>query len=503
MVFRAALVTAFLLTAQLEATANEKLRIGVTALPPAYGNPFTAMGLPGGLTWQQLFDGLTRLDESGKINGALAESWERIDQLTWRFHLRRDAGYSNGVPFDAYKAKAVFDWLLSDQGRVSVVGNELRGLEEVSAGGRYELILRTSRPDPILHKRLTVVMMVEPEAWRTLGPKAYAQQPIGTGSYVLKSWQNINGAAELVENIHSWRRPHVPRVEIFPLRDHASRFQAAISKQLHIAQSMRPEELAVFRKRGFEVTVDPAKQIIGFAFDTEGHPNSPIALRSVRQAINYAVDKKAISEIITSGMHEPASQAATPGVFGYNPNVKPYPYDPDRARALLAEAGYPEGFKFSATIVIGTYSNDVEIYQKVQQDLEEVGIDLTMESTVFSDWIQQYVLGQWRTEAFSLAWNTTPYNDPIRPMTYFSCKKSRPFFCEPSMMPLLERAATEMDTNAREEILKTLQAEFHKEAPSLFLLEYGHIWVSAQYLSGFALADRAPRLDKVRFTTQE
>lgn len=481
------------------AVAADVLRVGVTSLPPAYGNPFTAMGLPGGLTWQQLFDGLTRLDESGNLSPALAEDWQLVDPLTWHFKLRQDAGFSNGVPFDAEKAKAVFDWLLSDEGRISVVGNELRGLAEVSVAGPFELIFRTSQPDPILPKRLTIVMMVEPGAWKALGPKAFARQPIGTGSYFVKTWQNINGAAELIENVYSWRRPHIATVEIFPLQDHAARFQAAISKQLHLAQSIRPEELDIFQERGFEVTVDSAKQIIGIAFDVVGHPDSPIADKRVRQAINYAVDKDAISEIITYGAHRPASQGAAFGGFGYNPDVKPYPYDPEKARALLAEAGYANGVSLTATIVIGTYANDVEIYQKVQQDLAAAGIKLTIEATVFSDWIQQYVTGKWRTEAFSLAWNTTPYNDPIRPMDYFSCKKARPFFCSQAMMPLLERTATEMQPAAREQMLKDLQVRYHDEAPSLFLLEYGHIWVSSEDVTGFALSDRSPLLHRIKF----
>lgn len=483
--------------------APEALRVGVTSLPPAYGNPFTAIGLPGGLTWQQLFDGLTRLDASGNVAGALAEEWELTDPLTWRFRLRRDAVYSNGVPFDGGRAKRVFDWLLSDEGRNSVVGNELRGVAGVTLAGPYELIFRTRRPDPILPKRLTIVMMVEPQAWRERGPEAYARRPVGTGSYVLKSWQNLNGAAELVKNVHSWRPPHIKTVEMFPLQDHAARFQAAISRQLHVAQSMRPEELDIFRERGFEVTVDASKQIIGIAFDVVGHPESPIADERVRQAINYAVDKDAISRIITYGIHRPASQGAAPGVFGYNPEVEPYPYDPRKAGALLREAGYPDGFSFTATIVIGNYANDVEIYQKVQQDLAAVGVKMTIEATVFSDWIRQYVTGTWRTAAFSLAWNTTPYNDPIRPMDYFSCKKARPFFCDRSMMPALERAATELETAERERILKELQASFHARAPSLFLLEYGHIWVSSGDVTGFVLRDRAPQLHRMKFETAD
>jgi peptide/nickel transport system substrate-binding protein len=461
-------------------------------------NPYTAMGAPSVVTWQQLFDGLTRIDEAGDVAAALATEWHLIDAYTWRFQLRENVQYSNGERFDAAAAKEVFDWLLSDAGRLTPVGNELRGLAQVSILGRHELVITTRQPDPILPNRLALVMMVEPKTWAELGPKAFGQKPVGTGPYMLKTWRNRNGAAELLENRLGWSLTHIRTVELFPLHDHAARFQAAISKQLHLSQSMRPEEIEVFRERGFDAMVDPSKQIIGIAFDVVGHPESPVADRRVRQAINIAVDTSTISEIITYGKHSPASQGAAPGVFGYNPDVKPYPYDPAKARTMLAGAGYPDGFSINATIVMGTYANDVEIYQQVQQDLAKVGINLVLESTLFSDWLRQYVSGKWRTEAFSLAWNTAPYHDSIRPMDYFSCGKAIPFYCNPSMMPAIENAATEMRPKEREQALQDLQLRFHNEAPSLYLLEYGHIWVSSNEVSGFAMANGAPQLYKLR-----
>ena len=486
-----------------QAAERQTLRIGITSLPPTYGNPYGATGLPGALTWQQIYDGLTELDENGHVRGALSTGWELVDPFTWRFHLRKNVHYSNGMPFDARKAKAVFDWLQSDVGRITIVGNEIKVIDKVTASGEYELVIHTRQPDPILPNRLGIVMMVEPGIWRDEGPGAYSRKPVGTGSYVIDTWQNMNGAAKLVANPYAWRPPHIPVVEIFPLNDHASRFQAAISRQLDLAQSIRPEEIDIFKKRGFDVYVDQTKQIIGLAFDVVGHPNSPISDKRVRQALNYAVDKRAISKFITYGTHPPASQGAAPGVFGYNNSLSPYPYDPEKARDLLVEAGYPDGFSMSATVVIGTYANDVEIYQKVQQDLAAINVSITIHSTIFSDWIQQYIKGKWQTEAFSLAWNATPYNDAIRPMEYFSCKKSRPFFCKKSMMKELDRAATELDPKKREQILFDLQRKFHEEAPQLFLLEYGHIWVASQEITGFSLRDRVPPLNEIQFSEKQ
>ncbi len=497
--FAATLIIVVIGLAAYSSARAETLRVGLSELPAAYGNPYTAIGLPGTLVWLQLFDGLTKIDASGKLAPALAEDWEMIDPTTWLYRLRDDVSYADGTTFDANKAEAVFDWLLSEAGRSTIVGSAISSISEVKAQSPRELIIRTHNPDPILPNRLTIVMMVEPGAWLDLGDKAFAQNPVGTGSYVIGQWRNSNGAAELQANDQSWRAPKVRTIELLPLTDHAARFQAAISKQLHVAIALKPDEFDALRRRGFRIVVDPTKQIIGLAFDVEGKKTGPLANMRVRQALNYAVDKAAISKVISKDTWPPAGQGAAPGVFGFNPEVKAYPYDPELAKQLLEEAGYATGFKMTATVVIGTYANDAEIYQKVQQDLAAIGVKLTLRATVFSDWIQQYVSGNWRTDAFSLAWNTTPYGDAIRPMEYFSCIKPNPFFCDQSMLPLIKRANIELDRAQRELQLFELQRQFHDKAPQLFLLEYGHIWAVSEKLSGFALHDRVPQFHDVMF----
>ena len=340
-------------------------------------------------------------------------------------------------------------------------------------------------------------MMVEPQAWRELGRQGFSRTPVGTGSYLLTDWQNRNGAVVLTANPYAWRPPGISRVEMYPLRDHASRLQASLSGQLDITMSLRPEQLDIFRRRGFTVHADILRQILAFAFDVSGHPDSPIADVRVRQALNYAIDRRAISEDILQGFAPPASQGSAPNVFGHNPRIKPYPHDPEKARALLAEAGYPQGFSTEVQVVTGTYPNDLEIFAKLQQDLAAVGIDMAFRRVLFSDWIRQFFQGAWRTELFTMAWNTAPHNDALRPMEQYSCLKTRPFFCDETLRAKLVAAGREMDTGRREALLQELALEFRRRAPSLLLLEYGHMWVVAPGLSGFRVRTRAPELYRV------
>ena len=476
------------------------LRVAVTLMPASYGDPFRTLGVPGDWVWRQIFDPLTESDDEGRIVPLLAESYENLGPNTWRFVLREGVRYANGRPFNAFSAKEVFDWLISDEGQATVVGWEMRRVSEVEAPDARTLIFTTWEPDPVLPNRLTSAMMVEPQAWREMGRHGFSRTPVGTGSYLLTDWQNRNGAVVLTANPYAWRPPGISRVEMYPLRDHASRLQAALSGQLDIIMSLRPEQLDVFRARGFVVHADILRQILAFAFDVTGHPDSPIADVRVRQALNYAIDRRAISEDILQGFAPPASQGSAPNVFGHNPRIKPYPYDPRRARALLAEAGYPQGLSLGVQVVVGTYPNDLEIFAKLQQDLAAVGVDMAFRRVLFSDWIRQYFQGAWRTELFTLAWNTAPHNDALRPMEQYSCLKTRPFFCDETLRAGLVAAGREMDIRRRKALLQELALEYRRRAPSLLLLEYGHMWVVAPGLSGFRVRTRAPQLYRVERT---
>ncbi len=493
-------VLTWLATGTASAVDDRPLKVGIPAFPASFGNPFTATGLPSTQIWDHIFDGLTELGADGLPAPSLAVSWELETPTRWVFQLRRDVRFANGKPFHAPAAKRVFDWLLSERGRATLLGNELRSLVKVTVRDKYALVLETARPDPILPNRLIVIMMVEPDSWEALGIKGFSRQPIGTGSYRLSTWQSAGGAAILLANPHAWRPPKIRRVEIYHLAEHATRMQAALSRQLDVVGNLRPEQLSFLRERGYRVQVDPGTQVLTITFDTVGQKASPFRDRRVRQALNLAVDKDTIARVITSGTTRPAGQGAGPATFGYNPDVKPYPYEPDRARELLAEAGYGDGLSFTAQVVLGTYANDMEIFQQVQQNLAAVGVDVRLESIIFADWLRQYIFNEWRSEAFSLAWNSLPYNDAMRPMEYFSCQKAHPFFCTQSITRGLQIAATEMDPQRRAQALFDLQRIYHDEAPSLFLVEMGHIWVYSNQISGFELRNRVPILAAIDFT---
>jgi peptide/nickel transport system substrate-binding protein len=449
----------------------DALRVAVTELPPSLGNPFGANGTPSTIVWYALFDALTRLDADGGLRPALALEWFNDDPLTWRFELRPGVTYTNGRVFDAEAAAAVLRWLTeTDAGLGTVVGNEVRNIESVEAIDADTLVVRTEAPDAILPRRMSAVLMVEPDVWAELGPDEFARAPVGTGPYRLETWGGGARTAVAVAHPASWREPVFDRIEWTQLPDAAVRVQALLSDEVDVAY-VGPEDAERLRERGQGVISAPALGVMSVALITETETPTPLDDVRVRRALNLAVDKQAITEIVLGGRTVPSGQPASQHTFGYNPEVEPYPYDPARARALLAEAGYPDGFPLTIDVVVGSAAGDTEMYQLVAQYLEDVGIRVRLRSRPFSAWLRTYLSGDWESDAFGLTWNATPYNDVLRPMEYFSCAKANPFFCDPELHDRVLEAAATLDDGERGALLRALAEDYHEAAPAIFLVE--------------------------------
>ncbi|MFL6118435.1 ABC transporter substrate-binding protein [Actinophytocola sp.] len=458
------------------------LRVGVQTLPPGQGNPFSAVGSPSIYTWSPMFDALTVVNANGEPAPALARKWASTSRTTWTFTLRSGLRFSDGEKLDAAAVVATFDYLHSDPGRATVVGKELLTLSASRAVSATEVEFTTAAPDPILPNRIATMYIVAPKAWAERGPGGFAASPVGSGSYQVESWNP--GKVTFTGFNGSWRRPVVPRLEITEIGEPAARLQALQSGQLDLVLGLSPDQQARITAAGATVQVTPAPQVMSLAFVTT-RGSTPLSDRRVRQALNYAVDKNSIVDNVMAGLGRPASQGATPGAFGYAEDVKPYPYDPAKARRLLAEAGVGSGFALPAEVVVGTYPADAEIYQAMAADLAKVGVRVTLRQVQFAAWLDKYTKGTWDTPAFGLSWNTAPILDASRPYALFSCAKTPAFFCDEAVMPLQAKASTEFDTGRRATLLADLARAAHDNPPSLLLVEQIDLNATAGGVKGY------------------
>jgi len=492
------LFLSIILSCAVTAIAQEKiLRMSDISLPPSFGNPFAAIGLPSSTLWFAMFDALVRTDESGELEPALALRWTLIDPTRWRFYLRPGVFFSNGESFNAETVAATMAWLKSDDGKRMVIANELKGVRRAEVVDSLTIDMITDQPDAILPKRLTAVPIVARDAWAKLGVDRFALEPVGTGPFVLADWGRQTARAVLKANHSSWRPPIIDELHFLQQPDMTTRIQALMSGQVDLINTITPDVVPEVQARGFTIKVSQTPQVFSLAFNTVSDPNGAVGDVRVRRALNYAVNKEAIAGVAMMGLMTPASQGASPVTFGYNPSLNPYTYDPEKAKALLAQAGYGSGLELEAEVVVGAAPGDNLMFSLVQQDLRAIGVNIVIRGTVFSDWLRKYLAGTFEADMFGLSWNGAPYYDAVRAMEYFSCAKVSYFFCEPNIMPELLATGRIFDTEERRYSLQTLAGKFRDLAPAIFLIEISDIAVLSPVVRNFRVRTRVPVYEEI------
>jgi peptide/nickel transport system substrate-binding protein len=373
-----------------------------------------------------------------------------------------------------------------------VIGNELRGVTSARAVADRVLEIETRDPDPILPKRMVGALMVEPGAWNRLGPDGFALQPVGTGPYLLEAWDQRTRRVRATINRYSWRTAaHFTRLEFVELPEAAARTQALLSRDVDISL-VEIEEVDRLEARGYAVIAAPAMSVMSLAFITERSTAGPLQDVRVRQALNLAVDRQTIARTLLRGFGRGAGQPATTMSFGHDPDLQPYPYDPQRARTLLLEAGYPRGFAFTADVLINSFPADTLIYQSMAYYLRQIGVDVTLRVITFPQYLRNLQGNTFAGDAFGASWNSAPYNDVTRPMESFSCNRPRPFFCDRALAAELKAASRILADDTRLTALRKLARSYREAAPALFLVEQVDLYAHAPGIANTRLRNRVP-----------
>lgn len=453
------------------APAETVLKVARNAAPPSLGNPFTSVGQPGSGVWSALFDSLTLIGQDGILRPGLAVSWETTSDTRWLFKLRKDVTFHNGAPMTADSVAAILEYLRSPAGRRFYVSTEVDTISGIDIIDAETIAIETHTPDAILPKRMALIAIPEPNAWQALGPEGFAQAPIGTGSFKLRDWGQATGRMIFDADPKSWRAPKdIDVLELWTVADATSRVQALITGQVDVLEAVSIDDVEQLEIAGFKIWSFGGAQVSSIAFRTIGNPDSPLQDARVRQALNYAVNRAVIADVLFGGKAEPASQGASPGTFGYDPSLEPIPYAPEQAKALLEDAGYGDGFSMTIEVLTGFSTIDTLLYQQVAQDLRAVGVDVTVRTPPFATWLRKFQSNEWGdTDGFSLMWDSGAYADAIRPVRNFSCAKAVPFFCDDSIMPLIEETDRIMNVADRERHLRTVMRRMRDISPALLL----------------------------------
>lgn len=344
----------------------------VVALPYALQTLDPAVGgnLRGDLSIiASIYSPLTRLDADGKLIGVLAKSWEQASDTTWVFDLRDDVAFSNGVPFDASVVKWNIERILSAE-KPSWIVASMKAVEKVEVLSPTRVSFTLKAPDIEFPRRLAGIFYLEPEWAKTHNP---AIEALGTGPYKLVSY-NPEGTVSLEANERFFGAPApFAKAQFRVVVDAAAKINGLKSGEIDAAAVIAPQDLAQLETSGnLVVGVRPSTRVQIVRFNTN---IKPLNDARVRRALNYAIDKEAITKALFKGLVEPArSQIITSFHEGYNADLSAWPYDPQKARDLLAEAGYPDGFDVEMVFGKGTYVGGEQAAQIIASQLAAVGV---------------------------------------------------------------------------------------------------------------------------------
>lgn len=452
----------------VEAQTGSALRIGIAALPPGLGNPHSAAGFPALFVWPAVFDTLVTINGEGKLVPALATEWTAEPPLRWRLQLRTGVAFSNGEPFDAEAVAYTINDLVSAEGRAQAAFRDARTIASASVLDMQTVLIETHVPDASLPGKLAGIRMLPPRYHAQAGGVAFAVKPIGTGPFVVSQWRGDR--IDLLKNANAWRPAAIDRLSFLPIPEAASRVQALLSGAIDIALNVNPEDRAVIEAAGLRTVLTSRAAILVLQFILERE--SPLRDPRVRKAINLAVDRVQITQVLLAGIAEPATQFTVPQALGFDPASPPLIVDRDAARALMKDAGYERGFTLPMAMALGSSPNDTSVFQQVAADLAQIGIDMIVRPVPLAQFNRLLFEGQWGDSlAFAFHYGSLPSLESTVALRYASCAWNKPYVCDRETSAMIERADATFDIDQRRTLLQAIQRRLLQELPALPLNE--------------------------------
>ncbi len=343
-------------------------------------DPTFSVHTPSRNVYGLIFDALVHRNRQLALEPRALERWERVDPTTWKLVVRKGIRFHNGEPLDALAVKFTFD-VVTDKEK-SQAAALFRPVRAVNVVDPYTLTLTTDGPFGFLMDRLAdVVFVVPPKYYAEKGRNGFVAAPVGTGPYRYKSWTR-GDAVVVVPHADYWgRKPKFHEVAFKPVLEPSTRVAAILSGRADIVSDVPTSQAQLLRNRpNVAISVSTMPDVIHVGL----RPTRPaLKDRRVRQALNYAVNKEAIVQRLLHGYGEPVGQPVPPVVFGHDPAVPPYPHDPERARALLKEAGFERGFEATMEVGEGRIESAKSVAEAVAGDLRAVNVAVSIRQYEF------------------------------------------------------------------------------------------------------------------------
>jgi peptide/nickel transport system substrate-binding protein len=387
----------------------------ITSMDPHYHNLTPNTGAAG-----MVFNTLVATDSRSRLQPGLAESWRPVDESTWEFKLRPNVRFHNGNAFTAEDVAFTLERVPNVPNSPSSFAQFVRAIKSVEIVDPLTIRLRTEGPYPLLPNDLIGVMILDKETHQNVTTEDFnsGRAMIGTGPFRFVSYRS--GDRLVVErNDDYWgEKPHWQRVQYRMLTGDAPRTSALLAGDVDVIDQVPTSDLARLRQdQRFSVQETVGLRLIYLALDQtreDGTPfvtgpngekldRNPLRDPRVRRALSMAIDRQAVSARVMEDATVPTGQIMAAGTFGYVADLAAPPADANAARRLLAEAGFPNGFRISLHGPNDRYMNDARIIQAVGQMWTRIGVRTQVEAQPFTTFIARAGRGETSAHLMGLA----------------------------------------------------------------------------------------------------
>ncbi len=467
--FRLPAVAGVTLAALLASTAHaQTIRVANLDAPVNRGEP-SGSSYQHTYTWEAMLDAMTTVEGDGSPGPRLALSWENKSPTTWVFKLRPGVTFHAGTAFNADAIVSAITYMNSDAGKTTMpsIQGTLRYITKATKLDDMTVEITTETPNPIVPAEIAALRIVDPKAFAELGRENFGSKPSGTGPFRVTSWDNTK--VEMVRFDGGVRKAKASGIQMYFMPETPTRVQAFGSGQVDIAFGVGADAKSSIQNAGGKLNAGPAPSVsVGVINMGKG---GWTADKRVRQAFNHAIDKS-FAQTLLGGYTQAASQPASKTVNGFQADIKPYAYDTAKAKALLSEAGFPNGL--NVTWEVTTNNADLSnVNQYVAQQLAAVGVKVDLKIISLPDLVARaQATKQPEGEMHTFNYGANPSNDMMRSVNAFhSCKARQKWACLPEAEDTIAAVNSEFDTKKRAEGLRKIAQIYHDQAPVIWLYE--------------------------------
>jgi peptide/nickel transport system substrate-binding protein len=435
---------------------------------------------------RHIYDTLFYRDRDMKLIPQLAESYQFVNDVTWIIKLRKVIKFHNGETFNAEAVKFTIDFAL-DPANKALTNPLVNRIERVEIIDDYTVKITTKVPYVTMPENLMELYIAPPKLAKGKGMTYLTQHPVGTGAYRLESWSKDREIV-LVRNMLYWQGvPEIDKVVFRVIPEVGPRVAALVVGEVDIIPDVPPHLIQQVKNSGVaSVKGVPGARIVFVALDNIN--KGPMQDVRVRQAMNYGVSVNDIIATIVEGY-----ATATPGGLSsvnkdYDPSLKPYPYDPEKAKKLLKEAGFSGGLNLTLHSCEGRYLKDKEFAQAIAAQLAKIGVNVKVAFHEWGNYLQ--MLKSYKAGDMHVFGRKDVELEGGTMYAWFKSKASWVTFSDPEIDRLLDKAVAVVDPKSRQAGFYQLQRKIQEAAPWIFLWQQHDLYGVSNRL------DWTPRADE-------